>query len=66
MIGKHPWRAGVREKTGCQIVAIDRADEVHVEFNTDFTITRGDLLYVCGAAKALDRYFSVHKAGTAS
>lgn len=60
LVGSHPWRAGVREKTGCQIVAVGRGAEVFVEFDADFTIAEGDVLYVCGSEQALARYFEAY------
>lgn len=60
LVGNHPWRAGVREKTGCQIVAVGRGTAVFVEFEEDFTIAEGDVLYVCGSEQALASYFEVY------
>jgi len=60
LVGRHPWRAGVREETGCQVVAARRGDEVQVEFGPDFRIATEDVLYICGAGEAIDDYFSAY------
>jgi len=60
LIGQHPWRAGVRERTGCQVVAVARDGRVEVEFGDDFRITADDVLYLCGSAESLDAYLAVH------
>jgi K+/H+ antiporter YhaU regulatory subunit KhtT len=38
------------------VVAVERADELIVEFGADFRFQRGDALYVCGSAKATERF----------
>jgi len=60
LIEQHPWRAGVRERTGCQVVAVARDGRVEVEFGDDFRITADDVLYLCGSAESLDAYLAVH------
>ena len=59
-VGRPPWRAGVREATGCQVVAVRRGDTVQVEFGPDFEIAADDVLYICGAREATDEYFVAH------
>jgi Trk K+ transport system NAD-binding subunit len=60
MVGHHPWRAGVREATGCQVVAVRRGDELQVEYDPDFRVDADDILYLCGAGEAIDAYFRAH------
>lgn len=60
LVGNHPWRAGIRESTGCQVVAVRRGDEVQVEYDPDFRVAADDILYLCGAGEALDAYFKAH------
>jgi len=57
-VGEHPWRAGVRERSGCHLVAVERTDTVYVEFADDFRIEQGDALYLCGTPDALDDFFN--------
>lgn len=56
MVGAHPWRAGIREKTGAAIAAVERGAEVFVEFDDAFRIADGDVLFVCGTIGSLDKY----------
>jgi len=58
MVGEHPWQAGLRERTGCHMVAVERKGKVHVEFDDKFRIERGDSLYLCGMPEALDNFFA--------
>ncbi len=55
--GQHPWQAGIRERTDCHLVAVERAETVHVEFTDDFRIEAGDVLYVCGTPGELGGFF---------
>ena len=58
VVGVHPWRSGVRERTGCQVVAVGRGESVEVEFGPEFRIAEGDVLYLCGVPEALEGYFA--------
>lgn len=55
--GLNPASARIRERTGCSIVAIERDEELFVEFDRDFEIARGDSIYVCGSDEAVEKYF---------
>lgn len=54
--GRHPLAAGIRERTGCHVVAVARSAKVIVDFPEDFTIEPDDAVYICGAPEALDSY----------
>ena len=58
MIGEHPWRTGLRDRTGCHMVAVERKGKVHVEFADDFKIGQDDVLYLCGTPEALNDFFT--------
>ena len=58
LIGNHPLRAGVRERTGCQVVAIERAGEVIVEFADDCRVEEADAVFLAGSQKSIDAYYS--------
>lgn len=58
--GQHPHRAGIRERTGCSLVAAARGDDVLVEFPSDFQVRSDDVLYICGSSEALERYFKAY------
>ncbi|MCX7143955.1 MAG: TrkA C-terminal domain-containing protein, partial [Proteobacteria bacterium] len=52
----HPKQNDLREKTGCTVVAVERGDELLVEFGTDFVIHAGDAVYICGNSKAAQKF----------
>jgi Trk K+ transport system NAD-binding subunit len=59
LAGRHPAELGVRERTGCSIVAVERGEEVLVEFGPDFRFQPADAVYVCGSAQAVRRFQEV-------
>ena len=56
LAGRHPAELGVRERTGCSVVAVERGDEVLVEFGPEFRFREDDALYVCGSHGAVRRF----------
>jgi Trk K+ transport system NAD-binding subunit len=54
--GQHPAKLGIREKTGCSVVAVERGDELLVEFGNDFCFERGDAIYICGGSEAVKKF----------
>lgn len=56
LAGRHPAELGVRERTGCSIVAVERGDDVLVEFGPEFRFRDDDALYVCGSHGAVRRF----------
>ena len=56
LVGQHPWRAGVRERTGAAVVAVQRDSQVFVTFDEAFRVRPDDLLFVCGTLGSLDQY----------
>ena len=47
----------VREHTGCWVVAVERGDEVIVEFDLDFEVQADDTVYITGTPKGIATYF---------
>lgn len=47
---------GIRARTGCSLVAVEREDEVLVNLGGDFELAAGDAVYVCGSPKATYRF----------
>ncbi|MBS1241024.1 MAG: TrkA-N domain protein [Gemmatimonadetes bacterium] len=47
----------VRERTGCSVVAVERDDQVIVEFEPGFEILPEDTVYVSGTNEAVATYF---------
>src|SRR5215218_9346897 len=56
LAGRHPAELGIRERTGCSVVAVERGDDVLVEFGPEFRFRDDDALYVCGSHGAVRRF----------
>jgi len=56
LVGRHPAELALRERTGCSVVAVERGDEVVVNFGTDFRFADGDAVYLCGSSEAVGRF----------
>ncbi|MFL6290699.1 MAG: potassium channel family protein [Thermoanaerobaculia bacterium] len=56
LAGRHPAELGIRERTGCSVVAVERGDQVLVEFGPEFRFQDDDALYVCGSHGAVRRF----------
>ena len=55
----HPSHADIRVKTGCTVVAVERGEELLVEFTSDFRFQPEDAVYICGGAEAAQRYYDI-------
>jgi Trk K+ transport system NAD-binding subunit len=56
LAGHHPLESGIRERTGCSVVAVERAGEIILDIPSSFVLAEDDQLYVCGTAEAFTRY----------
>ncbi|CAK0781423.1 putative Trk active potasium channel [Gammaproteobacteria bacterium] len=54
LAGTHPWQAGV--PSGAAVVAVERGQDVFVEFDSAFRVHPEDVIFVCGTRGSLDRY----------
>jgi Trk K+ transport system NAD-binding subunit len=54
--GQHPAGLGIREKTGCSVVAVERGDDLLVEFGNEFRFGLDDAIYICGSAEAVQKF----------
>lgn len=61
--GLAPISPSIRERTGCFIVALERAGEILLEFPDDLRIDSEDLLYLCGSHESIARFFELHPEG---
>jgi len=59
LAGRNPAELGVRERTGTSIVAVERGEDVLVEFGPDFRFQTDDAVYVCGSSRAIRRFQEV-------
>jgi Trk K+ transport system NAD-binding subunit len=65
LAGTHPWRSEALDKTGAKVVAVERGNDVLVEFDDDFLVDPDDALFVCGSIQSLERYQRLFHATTA-
>ena len=56
LVGTHPWKTERIKRSGAKIVAVERGQEVFVEFDEAFTLSPEDALFVCGTVDCLERY----------
>jgi Trk K+ transport system NAD-binding subunit len=61
VVGSHPWRSEELDRTGAKIVAVERAGDIIVEFDTDFAVQADDALFVCGSFNSLERFQKAFK-----
>ncbi len=65
LTGVHPWRSETLDQTGAKVVAVERGQDVFVEFDDDFLLRPDDALFVCGSNSCLGRYQREFQASTA-
>jgi Trk K+ transport system NAD-binding subunit len=63
LAGRHPAEMGVRQRTGASVVAVERGEEVLVEFGPDFRFQAEDAVYVCGSGRGVRRFQEVFGRG---
>jgi Trk K+ transport system NAD-binding subunit len=59
LAGHHPADLEIRQRTGCSVVAVERGEDVIVEFEPGFRFDHGDAVYVCGSTNAVRRFQEV-------
>ena len=55
----HPKQSVLREETGCSVIAVERSDELLVEFGADFMLQAGDAVYICGSAEGTQKFLQL-------
>ncbi len=65
LAGKHPWHNEDLDRTGANVIAVERGQEVLVEFDDDFLLQPDDALFVCGSINSLNRFQHAIKAAAA-
>ena len=63
LAGRQPLAAGIRERTGCSVVAVERQGEILIDFPSDFELSGDDALYLCGTGDAFSRYHEAFPSG---
>jgi Trk K+ transport system NAD-binding subunit len=56
LVGNHPWRSEVRERSGAAVVAVERAGKVILDLTSDFRVNADDVVIICGTGPSLDQY----------
>jgi len=59
LAGRSIGTTWIREKTGCSIVAVERGDEIIVEWDEQLTLQESDTVYVSGTSETIAEYFRV-------
>ncbi len=57
LAGHHPLKSGIRERTGCSVVAVERAGEIILDISPSFVLAEDDALYICGTARAFELFY---------
>jgi Trk K+ transport system NAD-binding subunit len=57
LAGRQLAAARIRERTDCSIVAIERGEDVIIDFGADFEVSDKDALYVTGSSDHIHRFF---------
>ena len=52
----HPKHSGLRDKTGCTVVAVERGEALLVNFEADFAFQPQDAVYLCGSAEGMKKF----------
>lgn len=65
LVGGHPVRDRVRERTGAALVAVERGPGVIVDFEDDFLVRPDDSLLVCGTSPELSSFIREFRATAA-
>ncbi len=55
----HPKQTDLRDRTGCTVVAVERGDELLVEFGGEFRFKPNDAVYLCGSAEAAQKFYQL-------
>jgi Trk K+ transport system NAD-binding subunit len=67
LAGRHPAelhgraRGGRSPRSRCTVAAVERGDEVLVEFGSDFRFQPQDTIYVCGSGDAVRRFGELYR-----
>ena len=52
----------IRERTGCSVIAVERGDELIVEFGEEFIVAVNDIVYITGTTDAVGEYYELFPA----
>lgn len=55
----HPKQSDIRDKTGCTVVAVERGEELLVEFPNEFKFAPQDAVYICCSAETERKFYQM-------
>lgn len=55
--GRHPLKSRIRERSGCTVIAVERAGKIIMDIPASFVLTEEDAIYVCGMVDAFERFY---------
>ena len=56
LVEHHPKQSALLRQTGCSVVAVERGEDLLVEFDADFAFRSDDAVYICGSSDAMQRF----------
>ena len=56
LAGHYPLESRIRDRTGCSVVAVERAGEVIMDIPPSMILTEADAVYVCGTVDAFNSF----------
>ena len=60
--GRNPVDLGIRERTGCSVVAVERGDALLTDFDSGFRFEADDAIYLCGSSQATRTFIDAYPA----
>ena len=57
LAGRYPLESRIRDRTGCSVVAVERAGEVIMDIPPSFILSEADAVYVCGTVDAFNSFY---------
>ena len=61
--GRHPVGLGIRERTGCSVVAVERGESLLMDFDPEFRFAAGDAIYIVGSSRATRVFLAAYPQG---
>jgi Trk K+ transport system NAD-binding subunit len=65
LVGHHPAELRIREQTGCSVAAVERGEELLMEFGAGFQFKATDKVFICGSLEATRRFLDHFQSGEA-
>jgi len=56
LVGHHPAELRIRDQTGCSVIAVERGEQLLMEFGVRFRFEASDKVYLCGSLEATRRF----------